>query len=220
MPTPKTIAIIGATGKMGSAIAKSLSLSSNRILLFGKDMEKLNSLLQEIKEVNPNGDVEIISCPADACWEADIIIPAVPFAAENEVAEKIRPVTTGKIVISISNPLNKTYNGLLTAPGTSAAEELQKLLPYSKVIKAFNTSFAANFTHPVIEGKIADVFLAGNDEESLETVSELAKISGFNPIIAGELPVSRTLENMQLLLITLGIRYNYEGLAGWKILHN
>ncbi|MEP6950795.1 MAG: NAD(P)-binding domain-containing protein [Ginsengibacter sp.] len=220
MPATKTIAIIGATGSMGSAIAKSLSGSSNRVLLFARDIEKLTSLLEEIKEVHPNGDVEIIGCPTDACWEADIIIPAVPFGAENEVAEKIRTVATGKIVISISNPLNDAYNGLVTTPDTSAAEELQKLLPYSKVIKAFNTSFAASFTNPVIDGKIANVFIAGNDEESLETVSELVKISGFNPIIAGGLPVSRTLENMQLLLISLGRKYNYNGLAGWKILHN
>jgi NADPH-dependent F420 reductase len=220
MPTSKTIAIIGATGNMGSAIAKSLSHSSNRILLFGKDVEKLNSLLQEIKEVNPNGDVEIMSCPTDACWEADIIIPAVPFSAEHEVAEKIRAVATGKIVISITNPLNNTYNGLVTAPDTSAAEELQKLLPHSKVIKAFNTTFAVDFTNPVIDGKNVDAFIAGNDEEALETVSELVKASGFNPIIAGELSVSRTLENMQLLLICLGMKYNYKGLAGWKILHN
>jgi 8-hydroxy-5-deazaflavin:NADPH oxidoreductase len=220
MPALKTIAIIGATGNMGSAIAKSLSLSSNRILLFANDPEKLNSLLQEIKEVNPGGEVEIMTCPTDACWEADIIIPAIPYNAEPVVAEKIRAVATGKIVISITNPLNNTLNGLVTEAGSSAAEELQKLLPHSKVIKAFNTSFAADFENPVIDGKTIDVFLAGNDEESLKTVSELVKTSGFNPIIAGDLPVSRTLENMQLLLITLGRKHNYGGITGWKILHN
>lgn len=52
-----------------------------------------------------------------------------------------------------------------------------------------------------------DVFIAGNDEESLEAVSELVKIAGFNAIIAGDLSVSRTLENMQLLLIGPGIKY-------------
>jgi len=220
MPATKTIAIIGAIGRMGSAIAKSLSHASYRILLFGKDIEKLNSLLDEIKKVNQNGDVEIMSCPTDACWEADIIIPAIPYSAEHEVAETIRTVATGKIVISIANPLNDTYDGLVTTPNSSAAEELQRLLPHSKVIKAFNTSFAADFAHPVIDGKITDVFIAGNDEESLEVVAQLVKASGFNPIIAGELSVSRTLESMQLLLIRLGIKYNYNGLAGWKILHN
>ena len=35
---------------------------------------------------------------------------------------------------------------LVTAPGTSAAEELQKLFPNAKVIKAFNTTFAEDFS--------------------------------------------------------------------------
>src|SRR6185295_7894088 len=129
-------------------------------------------------------------------------------------------VATRKIVISIANPLNETYNGLVTAPGTSAAEELQKRLPNSKVVKAFNTTFAADFATPVIGGKQADSFIAGNDADALATVSELVRTAGFNPIIAGALPVSRTLENMQLLLIQLGLKYNYNWLAGWKILHN
>ncbi|MFL5774538.1 MAG: NADPH-dependent F420 reductase, partial [Flavisolibacter sp.] len=89
-----------------------------------------------------------------------------------------------------------------------------------KVIKAFNTTFAADFNTPVINGKRVDAFIAGNDEEALKTVSQLVSDAGFNPVIAGELHVSRTLENMQLLLIQLGIKNNYNWLAGWKILHN
>jgi 8-hydroxy-5-deazaflavin:NADPH oxidoreductase len=164
--------------------------------------------------------VENITCPVDACWEADIIIVAVHYGVEKEVADKIRDVANQKIVISISNPLNETYNGLVTASGTSAAEELQKLLPHSKVVKAFNTIFAADFAVPVIDGKQADAFIAGNDTEALQNVSELVRTAGFNPIIAGDLSVSRTLEAMQLLMIQLGMKYNYNGHAGGKILHN
>ncbi|MEO5781727.1 MAG: hypothetical protein ABIQ07_00560 [Ginsengibacter sp.] len=41
MATKKTIAIIGASGNMGSAIAKSLAKSQYRLLLFGKEENKL-----------------------------------------------------------------------------------------------------------------------------------------------------------------------------------
>jgi predicted dinucleotide-binding enzyme len=64
-------------------------------------------------------------------------------------------------VISIANALNETSNSLITATGTSAAEELQQLLPNSKVVKAFNTTFAAGFATPVIDGQQADAFVAG-----------------------------------------------------------
>ncbi len=220
MATNKTIAIIGASGNMGSAIAKSLSKAPYRLLLFGKEEKKLISIYKEIKTANKSADAEVIGCAADASWEADIIIAAVPFAAEKELAEKIKQVATGKIVISISNPLNENYTGLVTDGNTSSAEELQKLLPHSKVIKAFNTTFAGDFSQPVIDGKTIDAFIAGNDEEALETVSDVVRSAGFNPIKAGELAISRTLENMQSLLIQLSIKNNYNWVAGWKILHN
>ena len=220
MQTKQTIIIIGATGKMGSAISKSLAKGNYRLLLNGRDSNKINDLLIEIKKENSSSDVEAIDCSFNGCWEADIIISAVPFSAEEEIAQKIKEVTNQKIVISIANPLNESYNGLTTEPGTSAAEELQKQLPNSKVIKAFNTTFAADFTAPVINGKQCDAFVAGNDEDALQIVAELVNTAGFNPVIAGELSVSRTLESMQLLLIQLNSKYNYNGLAGWKILHN
>ena len=220
MATNKTIAIIGASGNMGSAIAKSLANSPYRLLLFGKEEKKLQSIFKEIKAANKKANAEVIGCAADASWEADIIIAAVPFAAEKEIADKIRQVATGKIVISISNPLNETNTGLVTDGNTSSAEELQKLLPHSKVIKAFNTTFAGDFSQPIIDGKTIDAFIAGNDEEALETVSDVVRSAGFNPIKAGALAVSRTLENMQSLLIQLSIKNNYNWVAGWKILHN
>lgn len=220
MQTKKTIAIIGATGNMGSAISRSLAKGSDRLLLKGSKQEELDALVKEILQKNPAADVEAAVCPAEASWEADIIILAVPYGAEKEIAPKIREVANQKIVISIANPLNESFDGLVTAPDTSAAEELQKLLPDSRIIKAFNTTFAADFATPVIDGKQVDAFIAGNDEEALETVSSLVRTAGFNPIVAGELSLSRTLENMQLLLIRLGMKYNYNWLAGWKILHN
>ena len=220
MKTKQTIAVIGATGNMGSAISNSLSKANNRMLLFDTDIEKVKVLAKGIKKANPSVDVEALECPTDASWEADVIILAVPHQAEKEIAGKIKEVANQKIVISITNPLNETYNGLVTSPDTSAAEELQKLLPNSKVVKAFNTTFAADFSTPVIDGTQVDAFVAGNDGDALQTVSDLVATAGFNPIVAGELSVSRTLENMQLLLIQLGMKYNYNWLAGWKILHN
>ena len=219
MRTKQTIAVIGATGNMGSAIAKSLSKGNYRLLLFANDKSKLKNLEKEIASAYPAADVESINCSYTASWEADVIIVAAPFAAEKEIADKIREVANQKIVVSIANPLNDSFDGLVTAPDTSAAEELQKLLPHSKVIKAFNTTFAADFAQPVIDGKQVDAFIAGNDSDALETVKELVQTAGFNPIVAGDLSVSRILENMQLLLIRLGIKYNYNWLAGWKILH-
>lgn len=205
---------------MGSALALSLAQGPYRVLLFARDAQRLAALEEEIRGAHPQAEVEAMGCPVDAVWEADIIIPAVPFGAEQAVVEKIKPVATGKVVVSIANPLNESYDGLVTAPGSSAAEELQHLLPHAKVVKAFNTTYAADFAGPVIDGQPVDAFIAGNDAEAIDTVQRLVQTAGFHPVVAGELAVSRTLEAMQLLLIQLTKKNGYNWHAGWKVLHH
>ena len=220
MKTKETIAIIGATGNMGSAISRNLAKDSYRLILMSRHAEELIELKNSLSTVNANALIDTNDCVRDVSWEADIIILAYPSEAEKDIAEKIREVATGKIVISISNPLNATYSDLVTSSDTSAAEELQKLLPDSKVVKAFNTTFAADFTAPIIDGQISDAFIAANNGNALEVVSDIMAAAGFNPVVAGDLSVSRTLERMLLKQIQIGLRNRYDWLAGWKILHN
>ncbi len=220
MSVKQTIAVIGASGKMGGAISRALAKGNYRLLLCSDDQEEVQALIHEINNSCLTAEVESLECSVNASWEADIIIAAVPYDAEKKVAQKIKEVANQKIVISISNPVNGSFDALVTAPETSAAEELQMLLPNSKVVKAFNNTFAADFSELQINGNQVDAFIAGNDADAVKTVEELVKMAGFNPIVAGNLSVSRTLEQMQLLLIQLGIRYQYKGPAGWKVLHN
>lgn len=215
----QTIAIIGASGTMGSGLAHNLAKAGHRILLAGRTRAKLDELLSTIKQVAPNADVEILDCSHEASWEADVVIPAVPYIAQAEIAAKIKDVVTGKIVVSIVNPLNPTYDGLVTEPTTSGAEELATLLPHSKVVKAFNTVFAADFHSPSIGGKTVDCFVAGDDQEAVTAVVQLVKDAGLNPLVAGKLSVSRTLESMMVVLIGLTLKNNYHWHAGWKVLH-
>src|SRR5688572_4498966 len=106
----KTIAIVGATGDMGSAIAKSLSIKGNyRLLLTSNDVDKLVDLKLQLDKSTTGTETFAISCAREASWEADIIIVDTPYGTEKEVAEKIREVATGKVVISISNVPNRSY---------------------------------------------------------------------------------------------------------------
>jgi NADPH-dependent F420 reductase len=218
MNTKQVVAVLGASGEMGSAFARSLSKGNYRILLHASKTDALQSMVNEIKSNRFSTDVEVVDDDIEACWEADVIILAVPYAAEKKVAERIRSVVNQKVVISISNPLKDDCDGLLTQPGISAAEELQKQLPNAKVFKAFNTVFASDFDQPVIQEQRLDCFIAGDDEDALKVVCDLVKTAGFNPVIAGDLSVSGTLEGMQLLLIQLVMRSKYKRMTGWKIL--
>lgn len=194
MQTKQTISIIGSNGNMGAAIARSLAKGNYRLLLTSEVYSNARSLAKEIRKGVPLADVEAVDCSYNACWEADIIIVATPFGTENNVAEKIREVANQKIVISIMNHPTGTSDGHLTSQENAGAEELQKLLPNSKVIRAFSTNSAADFDKPANDPHLSDAFIAGDDEEALRIVAELVKTAGFNPVFAGQMSASRTPE--------------------------
>lgn len=219
MKSNQTIAIVGATGNMGSALSKSLSRAGHPLLLYGREQKEVDALIDEIKKAGASQKVESKQSVRDLAKTADVIILAVPYQAEEELAKEIRDDVRGKVVISISNPLNESYDGLVTDPDTSAAEELQQALPDAKVVKSFNTVFAADYAQPNIDGKKVDAFVAGDDENAVNQISEIVRSMGLNPLVAGKLSTSRTLENMQLLLIQLNMKNDYNWRAGWKILH-
>jgi predicted dinucleotide-binding enzyme len=179
------VAIIGATGKMGSAIAKALTKGPYRLLLFARNQQKLLQLNDEIRRMTPSADVDCLGCSTDACWEADVIIPAVPRSAQKEVAQKISEVATQKVVVNITKH---------DSDSNSAAEELQQWLPLAKVVTAFNTISPAAFSPVTGSSQPADVLITGNDSEAINVVKALVKTAGFNPVFAGDLSRSGTLE--------------------------
>jgi predicted dinucleotide-binding enzyme len=80
----------------------------------------------------------------------------------------------GKVVVDFANPLNETFDGLATGPGTSAAEELVESAPSgTRVVKAFDTTFSGTLVEGQVAGQPLDVFLAGDDDGSKETVAQL-----------------------------------------------
>ena len=83
-------------------------------------------------------------------------------------------------------------------------EELSKRLPQdAKVVKAFNTTFAGTLVEGQVAGQPLDVFIAGEDENAKQTVAELARAGGLNPIDAGPLRRARELERIGFLHMTL-----------------
>lgn len=188
MTTPKTIAIVGATGKMGSVIARSLADARYRLVLMATNRERLVALAKELVQIY-DADVIVVATAREAAWEADLVVLAVPAEVEMQVASLIREVVAGKIVISISARDNRKAD-------VSAAEELQRKLPYSKVVKTFNTAHISTYVSPAVSCKTSVVFIAGNNGHAVSVVSDLAKKAGFSPMIVGDLSASRALERM------------------------
>src|SRR5689334_4371437 len=169
MSSKPSIAIIGATGRMGGALALRLVKENYRLLLFARNVIRLNEMEEAFRKASPMADLDWVTCAAEASWEADIIIPAVPFSAQYEIAKKIQQVATQQIIISLSNPVQPNETD------KSDAEKLQELLPHSKVVKAFNTIAAEEL---IALQKPADSFIASDDEEANEVVAALVKKIG------------------------------------------
>ena len=132
----------------------------------------------------------------------DLKVAAIPetVAFYRDVLGLAVMARLGSQAVDISNPVDvNTFDGLVTPPDSSAAEELAKKLPQdAKMVKAFNTTFAGT----LVEGKVADqpldVFVAGDDEEAKQAVADLARAGGLNPIDAGPLRRARELERLGL----------------------
>jgi predicted dinucleotide-binding enzyme len=200
------VLIIG-TGNMGRGIASRALAGNNTVTLHDEDGAKAQALATEL-------GAAVAGDTRDAISAADIVVIATPYAASLDVARRLGPALANKIVIDISNPLDETYTGLVTAPGTSAAEEFRKLLPPSvKLVKAFNTTFAGT----LVAGQPLDVFIAGDDDAAKAKVAELVKSGGLNAIDVGVLERARQLEGLGLLGITLQFRLNTGFATAWKL---
>jgi predicted dinucleotide-binding enzyme len=73
----------------------------------------------------------------------------------------------------------------------------------AKVVKAFNTTFAGTLVEGQVAGQPLDVFIAGDDESAKQTVADLARGAGLNPIDAGPLRRARELERLGFLHMAL-----------------
>lgn len=204
------ILIIG-TGNMGRGIATRALAGRNTVTLYDEDGAKAQALATELG-ASVAGDTR------DAIAASDVVVIATPYAASLEIARRLGAALAGKIVVDISNPLNGTYTGLVTAPGTSAAEEIRKLLPASvKLVKAFNTTFAGTLVAGQVAGQPLDVYLAGDDDAAKATVAAVVTAGGLNAIDAGALDRARQLEALGLLGITLQFRLNTGFATAWKL---
>ena len=113
----------------------------------------------------------------------------------------------------VTNPLKPDYSGLATE-GSSAAEEFQKRLPNSNVVKAFNTIFASNQAAPTLD---IDGYVAGDDAKAKQQVISLVESMGFAPVDVGALSASRHLEGMAFINIGLNAANGWSWTSAWRL---
>jgi predicted dinucleotide-binding enzyme len=188
---------------MGSNLARLAAKAGYEVLMGSRDAAKAADLARTIGGKVQGGGIAAV---AD---QADMVVLAVPYGAAAETLETAGDLA-GKVLVDISNPITPDYMALTIGHTTSAAEEIQKLAPRARVVKAFNTIFAQILsseakTHQ--EG--VQVFTAADDEAARAVVGEFIERIGFVHVAAGPLGNARYLEPMGELNIHFGYAFGW-----------
>jgi NADPH-dependent F420 reductase len=196
------VTIIGS-GKMGRGIGTRAVAGGHSVTFVGNNPEGAEKTAADVKASAKKGAKVSTASLGDAML-GDVVVLAVWYGTNIEIAKQLGTKLAGKVVVDIANPLNSTYDGLATAPDSSSAEDLAKVVaPGAKVVKAFNTTFAGTLLAGQVAGQPLDVFIAGDDEDAKSKVSQLVTDGGMRAIDTGPLSRARQIESMQLLHITL-----------------
>jgi predicted dinucleotide-binding enzyme len=203
------VTIIGA-GNMSRGIGTRLVAGGHTVSIVDIDRPKAEALAKDLGAGSAVVD-------ESAAFGAPVVVLALPYEAARAFAAANAAKLAGKILIDISNPLNATYDGLVTAPGKSAAEEIAAVLPKTRVVKAFNTTFAGTLVQGGVKGSPLDVFVAGDDQGAKATVIKLVEDGKLRGIDAGKLDRARQLEALGLLGITLQGPLGTGFMSAWKL---
>ncbi len=198
------ITIIGA-GNMGRGIATRAVAGGHSVTFVDANPETAEKAAADVKSA-AKGGAKVSTASLGEAQLGDIVVLAVWYGTNMEIAKELGSKLSGKVVVDIANPLNATYDGLATAPDSSSAEDLAKTVAAgAKVVKAFNTTFAGTLLAGQVDGQPLDVFIAGDDADAKAKVAQLVTDGGMRPVDTGNLSRARQIEGMQLLhIVTQG----------------
>jgi 8-hydroxy-5-deazaflavin:NADPH oxidoreductase len=187
------LSILG-TGNMGQAIASVAAKGGHSV--------------QQLGENDTNTAVT-----------GEVVVLAVPYPAVADVIAQRGEQLAGKIVVDITNPLNfETFDSLVVPADSSAAAEIAAALPSSRVLKAFNTTFAGTLAAGIVGPLTTTVLIAGDDADAKSTLADIVTSGGLNAIDAGSLKRARELEAVGFLQLALAANEKVSWTGGFGVI--
>ncbi len=154
----------------------------------------------------------------DTAVTGEVVVLAVPYPAVGDVIAQRGEQLAGKIVVDITNPLNfETFDSLVVPADSSAAAEIAAALPSSRVLKAFNTTFAGTLAAGTVGPLTTAVLIAGDDSDAKSVLSDVVTSGGLNAIDAGALKRARELEAVGFLQLTLAANEKVSWTGGFGV---
>lgn len=178
-----TIGFIGA-GHIGSAVARAAIAAGHSVVL--SNSRGPETLAELIKELGPSARA---ATPSEAARAGDMVVVTIPL--RNIADVPVEPLA-GKIVIDTNNyyPERDGHIAELDVESTTTAELLQRHLPASKVVKAFNHIHAAQILtdgRPPGTLNRRALVIAGDDAAAKAKVTRLLDQIGYDTVDAGPL---------------------------------
>lgn len=189
-----SISIIGI-GNMGSAITRIAAASGASVQVVARDLAKAHELA---------GSTGAVASAFGDALTGDIVVLAVPFPAVDDIVATYGEQLAGKVVVDITNPVDfSTFDGLVVPSDSSAAAAIAEKVPGARVVKAFNTNFAATLAAGTVGQAPTTVLVAGDDQEAKDAVLAFVRGGGLQAEDAGSLKRARELESLGFLQLTL-----------------
>src|SRR3989442_10691243 len=200
------VGILGS-GLMGGKLGTIFARAGHEVVFsYARSMEKLKKLARDA-----HGNARA-GTPREAAKEADALLLAVHWSRIEEVLSQTGDLS-GKVVVTCSLPMNDDNTELVVAHTSSGAEELARMIPFARVVSAFNT-VPSEVLFGVYEAKRKatrpSLVYCGGDESGKAVAAELIRDVGFDPLDAGPLRIARYTEPLALLVAELA----YEGEGG------
>jgi 8-hydroxy-5-deazaflavin:NADPH oxidoreductase len=215
-PNP-SLAIIGGTGKEGSAVAMRFAKAGVRTLIGSRDAAKAQNMANTINSKFNIKNVEGYT-NRDATAKADIVLLAVPYDGMKTILEDIKPAASGKVIINIASSLDAEKKSRARInPAGSIAMEIQNFFgETTKVVDAFQ-NISPEQLEKFDEKIETDVLVVGADRETRDMVIAMIKKIGIDAFDAGMIQNAVIVETMTAALIAINIRYKIKG-AGIRMI--
>jgi predicted dinucleotide-binding enzyme len=195
MSTQK-ITIVG-TGNVGIALARNLVRHGIDVQLVARDITKT-------REQAASLGARASAAEASSLRDVGVLVLAVPAAAATAALDEAKDLAPGTIVVDATNPLKWSEGPVHTPPPEgSITAQLAARFPRLRLVKAFNTFGAEFHDRPELGASAADLYIAGDDADAKQTVGELARTLGFDPVDVGPLRNAAHLESLAILWIHL-----------------
>lgn len=201
------LGIIGA-GSVGTGLAKHLVPKGHEVMLsYSRDLVKLQATAAALNAT--------AGTPAEAAAFAEVLILTVPYVNVSDALNQLGSAPAGRVLWDCTNALKPDMSGLLVGTETSGGEEVAKLAPWARVVKAI-PPFAEVLHSPsmLVGGQRVGVFVCGDDEESTKIVAGLVSDIGAEPVMAGPLRLARFTEPAAMLLVQLAYMQGFGARIG------